>query len=291
MHPAPSVIAFTVLSGLGFGYLFWLGIAPPGVAGWEAFGLFFVAFALAVGGLMASAFHLGNPQRALRAFTQWRTSWLSREAWLSVIALCVLGLYAAAMIFAGVTIAPLGWLGAALALATVYATSMIYAQLATVPRWSHWLTPSHLVSLSVAGGAILAGQRTAALVLLVLAGLIQLAYWVLGDRRFGERGHTLGTATGLGERGSVRQLEPPHTGTNYLLTEMVYVVARKHAVKLRVIAFALNCLAPLAVLFAVGDDMTAILIAAALFLAGTFASRWLFFAEAEHVVGLYYDKR
>jgi DMSO reductase anchor subunit len=27
------------------------------------------------------------------------------------------------------------------------------------------------------------------------------------------------------------------------------------------------------------------------FLMGTFASRWLFFAEAEHVVGLYYGKR
>ena len=291
MHPAPSVIAFTTLSGLGFGFLFWLGITPPAVHGWHAFGLFFVAYAFAVGGLLFSTFHLGNPQRALRAFTQWRTSWLSREAWLSVVALVVLGLYAAVWIFLDTVIAPLGWIGAVLALATVYATSMIYAQLATVPRWNHWLTPAHMLSFSLAGGAILAMQFVPALVLLVLAGLIQVAHWMAGDKRFGERGHTMGTATGLGNRGAVRQLDPPHTGTNYLLTEMVYVVGRKHAAKLRSIAIALACLVPLLVLAAAGGGLAAMIVAALAFLLGTFVSRWLFFAEAEHVVGLYYGKR
>ena len=90
MHPAPSVILFTVLSGLGFGFLAFLGLgwpAPQGVSGFLAWGL---GYGLAVGGLLASTFHLGNPQRALLAFTQWRTSWLSREAWVSVCALLVL---------------------------------------------------------------------------------------------------------------------------------------------------------------------------------------------------------
>ncbi len=87
MHPAPSVIVFTVLSGLGFGFLAMLGfgvVRPTGLGAIPAYGL---GYALAVGGLLASTFHLGRPERALRAFTQWRTSWLSREGWTSVAAL------------------------------------------------------------------------------------------------------------------------------------------------------------------------------------------------------------
>jgi len=87
MHPAPSVIIFTTLSGLGFGLLVWLGLGFPFVTGWVAFAFFAIAYALAVGGLMASTFHLGHPERAMKAFTQWRTSWLSREAWVSVAAI------------------------------------------------------------------------------------------------------------------------------------------------------------------------------------------------------------
>ena len=45
---------------------------------------------------------------------------------------------------------------------------------------------------------------------------------------------TLATATGLGALGRLRLLAPPHTGANYLLREMVYVVGRRHALKLRV---------------------------------------------------------
>ena len=90
MNPAPSVIVFTVLSGLGFGYLALLGFGCLLVEGTGAFLVWALGYALAVGGLMASTLHLGNPQRALLAFTQWRTSWLSREAVASVLALGLL---------------------------------------------------------------------------------------------------------------------------------------------------------------------------------------------------------
>ena len=69
MHPAPSVILFTVLSGLGFGLLAFLGLGLPPVSGWVAFAAWGFGYALAVGGLMASTFHLGNPQRALLVAT------------------------------------------------------------------------------------------------------------------------------------------------------------------------------------------------------------------------------
>ncbi len=94
MHPAGSVIVFTVASGLGFGLLTWLGLGLPDVRGWAAFWYYALGFGLAGGGLLASTFHLGNPQRFLKAFSQWRSSWLSREGCLAVAALAVLGLFA-----------------------------------------------------------------------------------------------------------------------------------------------------------------------------------------------------
>ena len=99
MHPAPSVILFSSLSGIGFGLLAWLGIGLPAVTGWVAFVFFALAYLLAVGGLIASTFHLGHPERALKAFTQWRSSWLSREAWASVAALLVMAAYGAGLVF------------------------------------------------------------------------------------------------------------------------------------------------------------------------------------------------
>ena len=92
MHPARSIILFTTLSGLGFGLLVFLGLGFPAVSGWVALVLFAIAFALAGGGLVSSTFHLGHPERALKAFTQWRSSWLSREAWLASATLAVMGL-------------------------------------------------------------------------------------------------------------------------------------------------------------------------------------------------------
>lgn len=290
MHPAPSVIIFTVLSGLGFGMLAFLGIGVLDVQGVAAFMPFAIAFTFAVSGLIASTFHLGNPQRALRAFSQWKTSWLSREAWLSAATLAVMGLYTINVIFRESTIAPLGWLGAVLAVATVFSTAMIYAQLKTVPRWNHWLTPVYMLTLSLAGGAILAQQTAASLLLLVCASVAQLLHWIFGDRRFAQEGSNIGSATGLGKLGKVRLFEPPHTGTNYLLKEMVHVVGRKHAQKLRVIAFVSMILLPIAIVATWPGSLAGTVFAAGFFVIGTFASRWLFFAEAEHVVGLYYGK-
>ena len=290
MHPAPSVIIFTSLSGLGFGLLTFLGLGMPAPSGFVAFVFFTIAYLLAVGGLLASTFHLGHPERALKAFTQWKTSWLSREAWLSVGALLVMAAYGSGLVFFGVAVAPLGWLGAVLSLATVFATSMIYGQLKTVPRWNTRLTPLLFLTLSLAGGGLLSGQISSALMLLMAAGIVQVAYWITGDRALAQSGTSLATATGLGETGAVRAFEPPHTGTNYLLKEFVHVVGRKHASKLRIIALILMIGTPV-VLLSMPFTHWIALVAVIAHVAGLFVSRWLFFAQAEHVVGLYYGKR
>lgn len=286
MHPAPSVILFTVLSGAGFGYLAFLGTLHG--TGWNAFFQFALAFALAAGGLLASTFHLGNPQRAILAFTQWRTSWLSREAWASVATLLCMASVAFLAVFLGRGQPALGVVGAALALVTVFATSMIYAQLKTVPRWNSILTPLYFLATALAGGAILAGMTRLAAGALVLLGVIQIWAWMSGDGRFARRGHSIASATGLDRSGTLRLFEKPHTGQNYLLNEFVHEIGRRHAIKLRVIAIALMCVVPALLLALLPESLLLSALAFVVHMAGTTVSRWLFFAEAKHVVRLYY---
>jgi DMSO reductase anchor subunit len=289
MHPAPSVILFSTLSGLGFGFLAFLGWGALQPSGWAAFCLWALGYGLAVAGLLASTFHLGNPKNALKAFTQWRTSWLSREAWASVATLLLLAPVALSDIF-GLGLPPvLGQVAGVLALGTVFTTAMIYTQIKAVPRWHHWLTPLMFLAFAVAGGAVLSGQVWAPLALLAV-GAVLLALWRVGDGAFARAGQTLGTATGLDRLGVPSVFDPAHTAGNYLKREMIFVVGRKHAARLRKIALLLASVLP-AVLLLLPLGVWGIALAAALHLAGTMAARWLFFAEAEHVVGLYYGAR
>lgn len=291
MHPAPSVIIFTTLSGLGFGLLAWLGVAMQAPTGWSAFWIFALGFGLSVGGLAASTFHLGRPDRAWRAFSQWKTSWLSREGICAVAALIILGLYAFALIFFGRHYAALGWIGALLSLGTVFTTSMIYSQLTTVPRWNTPLTSVLFLSLSITGGALLAGKGDIVVMLLLLVGIVQVLWWAQGDKAFAGRDTDLGTATGLGDLGAVRSMAHPHSSPNYLMKEFMHVVGRKHAMKLRVIAMILMCIIPVLLLVVFPFNILTVFVSLLSHIAGVAISRWLFFAQAEHVVGLYYGMR
>ncbi|MDP3265170.1 MAG: DmsC/YnfH family molybdoenzyme membrane anchor subunit [Tabrizicola sp.] len=290
MHPAPSVIIFTVLSGLGFGFLAFVAAGALPVSGWPAVVVWGLGYGLAVGGLAASTFHLGNPQRALLAFSQWRTSWLSREAWTSVITLMLLAPMALSDWLGLGLPRAMGWVAAVMCVVSVIATSMIYAQIKAVPRWNHWVTPALFGAFSLTGGALLAGQVRIAAGLAVVLALVLVLAFRLGDRQFAARGATLGTATGLDRIGAPEVFELPHTGGNYLLREMIHVVGRKHARRLRQIAVIFAAVLPVMVL-AVLPVHIGIVVAVALHLVGAFAARWLFFAEAEHVVGLYYGMR
>jgi DMSO reductase anchor subunit len=293
MHPAGSIIAFTTLSGLGFGLMAWLGLGVRHADGWVAAVFCLLALGLAGGGLLASLLHLGNPQRAWRALSQWRSSWLSREGVAAIATMAVFFVYGALWAFADMRIAALGWLAAALALATVWCTSMIYAQMRTVPRWRSWTTPALFLLYALAGGAMLADEIMAALVLLAALWALQVYAWRVGDGAFAASGSTIGTATGLGRIGAGRLLEGPHTSPNYLMKEMVFVVGRRRARALRWIATGLGGALP-ALIFALLPVLPATHALAGLavlsHIAGVAVSRWLFFAEAEHVVGLYYGR-
>jgi DMSO reductase anchor subunit len=310
VQPSPSLIVFTTLTGAGYGLLFWLGlgaasgILPPDRA--------FAALSLAVAlvavttGLVSSVFHLGRPERAWRAFSQWRSSWLSREGVVSVAT------YAPALLFAW------GWvvrgsahgvwgacaiLATAGAVATIVCTANIYASLTPVASWHTGWVPVNFLALAAMTGAMWLGALCAAFdvafpaaaLLAVAATLcaapLKLCYWRHVDRRPGES--TAESATGLGSLGRVRAFEAPHTEANYLLKEMGFAVARKHAVKLRRIAFQLAfVIPPLLLLIALAEGgwprVAASFLAAPVATIGVLIERWLFFAEAKHTVTLYY---
>ncbi|MEM7719274.1 MAG: DmsC/YnfH family molybdoenzyme membrane anchor subunit [Pseudomonadota bacterium] len=289
MHPAPSIILFTTLSGLGFGMLAFLGLDVPAPRGWTAFWFFLIAYVLAVGGLLSSTFHLGHPERALKAFTQWRSSWLSREAWLAVLALGFMGLYAIGLVFFDTRLRLFGILGGAMSLATVFATSMIYTQMRTVPRWNHWGTPILFLAYSIVGGALMTGRVELARAVLPLLLLLQAFAWIDQTRHEQADPSDIGTATGLGERGKVRAFEAPHTGENYLTKEMVFRIGRKHSLTLKMIALSLGMVFPALLLFLPFHHALAAF-AILLHLAGVLVQRWLFFAEARHVVSFYYGR-
>ena len=291
MHPSPSVIIFTVLTGMGFGLLAFLGLGLPAPVGGAAFLYWGLGYALAVGGLSASTFHLGQPTRALKAFSQWQTSWLSREAWTSVATLILMAPLALSDIFGLGLPRVVGQAGAVLAVLTVFTTSMIYAQMKTVPRWHSPATQGLFFSFMLAGGAILAGQGRVALVGCALLALALAVAFRIGDGAFARAAQTTGRATGLDRIGHVTVFEQPHTSPNYLMREMIHLVARKHVRKLRRIAFVAGAGVPFVLLLLLPPSPVLFAVVAVIHLTGALTARWLFFAQAEHVVGLYYGQR
>jgi sulfite dehydrogenase (quinone) subunit SoeC len=305
MNPAYSVILFTTASGAGYGLLALLGLVGfnHGQASSQAFALttLFIALALITVGLLSSTLHLGHPERAWRAFSQWRSSWLSREGVAAVATYPVALMFGAAwsgVIHAPSVIKPLGLLTLAMCTGTVFCTAMIYRSLVTIRQWNHKLVWPVYVLFALATGATLLPaiavwfdrwqifQAILAGLALVALAFAKFVYWRSIDAI--PRTHTTGEATGLGE--NVRMWELPHTNQNFIQKEMGFVVARKHALKLRQFTFVLLAVALLATILSVVITPWFASIAAVASLAAAVVERWLFFAEAEHVVNLYYGR-
>lgn len=312
MRPALSILLFTTLSGSGLGLLAWLGfvlafvdVAPGAGVLLPAFG---IGLVLTAAGLLCSLGHLGQPQRAWRALSQWRSSWLSREGVASLL-LFPVALLAAWLAWrdSGVWVSVLGAVLVVLALATLFTTAMIYASLRTIPAWANPLVPAVVTAFALTGGwlwlwVVLAatgvpvGHGALAPLLLAAAALavVKLAYW----RRIAVMPLPGNPVSAVGLQGHVppdarvRGLEAPHSEANYITREMVFVFARKHAASLRLAAMVLAVAVPaggFALAWALpGMALPALVLAVVSFQAGALLERWLFFAEARHVVSRYY---
>lgn len=309
MHPSYSVILFTTASGAGYGLLALLGLVGlnhgPASSLWFGATALVMALGLITVGLLSSTFHLGRPERAWRAFSQWRSSWLSREGIASLVTFVPALIFGA--LWLGLVDAPrwVGLAGLATALmcaVTVFCTAKIYSTLITIRQWHQPLTVPVYLAFALATGAVLLlaiaaifgrfqiFQSGLAIVALAVTLVLKFLYW----RRIDEetKTYTIEAATGLARPGEkVRQWEVPHTAKNFIMKEMGYVVARKHAEKLRrVILLALVIAAAATALMVAIPILTIVLSLVAVVLSGIAAvvERWLFFAEAQHVVSLYY---
>lgn len=312
MHPAYSVILFTTASGAGYGLLIWLalGVLFQSVPLSWSFGLVSMGLALILitGGLLSSTAHLGHPERSWRAFSQWRSSWLSREGVLAVATYLPAGLLGIAWVFFekidGIIVL-FAILTAILAVATVYCTAMIYASLRTIRAWAQPLTMPNYLLLALASGGLLfnlvlsvfrpvpAWSLLLALAITIGALLLKRAYWSAIDHE--EPTYTAEAATGLGRIGKVRPLEPAHSQPNFVMREMGYSVGRKHAETLRLVSMGLGFGVPilclvLAFIFGTAGGVFLTLLGVISMAAGLVIERWLFFAEAEHVAMLYYGR-
>ncbi|MEQ1661226.1 MAG: DmsC/YnfH family molybdoenzyme membrane anchor subunit [Thiobacillus sp.] len=307
MHPAFSVIFFTVASGAGFGLFSLLFLADVfklggGFSREQLIIGGLMAMGLVVFGLLSSTFHLANPKNAWRAFNRFRTSWLSREGVFAVVFMPLALIYLASIWFD----APLwlreisGFLAAVLAWITVFSTGMIYACLKTIRQWNTPLVPAIYLALGYSSGSLLLllGAVVAdldvtpyiamsALIVSIAAVLKAIYYfWI----RSPGLSPTINTATGL-TRAKVKLLDTGHTHGTFLTQEFGFQVARQKAGLLKVLVFVVGFALPglmLGWLMRQDGGMAAAAIAVLTGMAGAAIERWLFFAEARHVVNLYH---
>ena len=310
MNPAFSVIFLTTLLGAGQGLFLALYTAhaitahvatrsaPP--ASFLVTGAL-VSAALVAAGLVASVFHLGRPERAWRAASQWRTSWLSRE----VIALPAF--LAAALAYAGALAFAPGWamlvgaVATALCIALFVCTGMVYACIRFLQEWASPLTFVNYLLLGCASGFTLATLLAAVLApvwvppYVVAAVALTLAAWVarVASLRRNARlkpKSTLQTALGI-KHPRIVQTSQGFMGGSFNTREFFHGRSREW---LRGVKWAFLLLAfPLPVLcLAVGVSRGSTAMLAAAFVLqylGLLAERWFFLAQARHPQNLYYQ--
>lgn len=308
MHPALSVICFTVLSGAGYGLFsllllgYLLGVAPLQEAAVLKSGVV-LTFILVSAGLLSSTLHLANPKNAWRAVCRFKTSWLSREAVFALAFYPFFLLFGLGAFQSGAEMSGffklMGIIALVMALATVFSQSMIYASLKTIRQWNTALTPVNYLALGLMCGAVillaiqsLAGDMEAGVLvaltlgLLVVGAVVKLTYlfWIGKPA-----GSTIQTATGF-TQASVRLLDQGHTSNGFLNNEFGYKVAAQKLLNLRYAAIGLAFALPFLLVASAGSSLA--LLAAVSVLAGLLVERWLFFAEARHVVNLFHgDQR
>jgi sulfite dehydrogenase (quinone) subunit SoeC len=312
MKPSFSIIFFTVSSGAGLGLLALLAIGDlfdrvlPSGALMQGIA---IALALVAAGLASSVLHLAKPRNAWRAFSRFRTSWLSREA-----------LFAACLFPVALGYGALAWtdengpLSVVAALATVLlswavlvSTAMIYASLKPIRQWHSAWTPVNYVLLGHWSGAVMllglarvhaAHERSfgwLAGVFGAAALIAKIGHWraiAAGAPEAPTLERAIGVREGVRPAGMTvaraRLFDVGHSHGTFLTNEFGFVLARRNAIALRLAALTAGFVIPAAWIVYGATSARMAWLAAIACLAGLLAERWLFFAEAQHTVRLYH---
>jgi len=323
MNPPYSVIFLTTLIGVGQGLflaLFFgqsyisLGQIPVESGKFYAIGSM-IAMVFLIGGLIASFFHLGRPERAWRAATQWRTSWLSREVIVLPIFMFFVFLYGvlhyfeinpivfgtAALPETSLTIV-IGSIGVVACIALFVCTGMIYACLKFLQEWHTPLTPINYTLFGMASGCTLAalytqqqqspllGHMTVWAIILTMTAFLTRSVSLIRNYRIKYKS-TLKTAIGV-RHSHIQQKAQGAMGGSFNTREFFH---HKKAAFLKSIKWVFMILVfpvPVVLLvFAFYNQEETILFVLAFVVQyiGLIAERWFFFAQARHPQNLYYQ--
>ena len=312
MHPAFSVIFLTTLIGAGqglfvalyFGEVFEL-IPPAAGNVFVSGGL--AAWALLTGGLVASFFHLGRPERAWRSAAMWRTSWLSREVIVLPLCMLLMLLYTAAHYFE-LTMANdsrvsmvVGAIGVMSVMALFICTGMIYACIRFLQEWASPLTVINYTLLGCASGFTLVTGLVAyqvpqsvypfftAAIVLTFAALITRSWSLLRNARIKPRA-TVQSAIGV-HHSTITQQAVGFMGGSFNTREFFHGVSEQLFRSVKWVFLILVFPIPL-VLLTVGVQTESVEAQFAAFVVqyiGLIAERWFFFAQANHPQNLYYQ--
>ncbi len=307
MHPPFSAIFLTTLIGAGQGLFLMLFATEAMFGGHGALhGLLAAGSALSLvftgGGLVASFFHLGQPQRAWRGMTKWRTSWLAREG----IALpsFMAGTFAYGAMHA------LGWSGtlwvgaitSLLCLALFLCTGMIYVSIRFLQEWASPLTLLNYLLLGCASGATLAtvyamtmgaigliAPYAAVAATFTLLGAFSRSASLLRNARLKPKSN-LQSAIGI-KHPRIVQKAQGFMGGSFNTREFFHRKSGVFLANVKWLFLLLAFVLPLALL-AIGLGTTSaplILLAFPVQYVGLVAERWFFFAQANHPQNLYYQ--
>lgn len=323
MNPPYSVIFLTTLIGVGqglflalfFGQCYTLLEHSPTETG-QFYGVgSLIALVFLIGGLIASVFHLGRPERAWRAATQWRTSWLSREVIVLPAFMFMVFLYGvlhyfdinpavfgtAAIPEAGLTIV-IGIVGALVCLALFISTGMIYACLKFLQEWHTPLTPLNYTLFGMASGftlaALYAQQQQSPLlgfmamwaIILTLTVFLTRSASLIRNYRLKHKS-TLRTAIGV-RHTHIQQKAQGSMGGSFNTREFFHGKKASFIKSIKWIFMILVFPVPVALLAAGLMNQQATVLFALAFAAqyvGLIAERWFFFAQAQHPQNLYYQ--
>jgi DMSO reductase anchor subunit len=271
-----------------------------------------LAVLLLVGGLIASFFHLGRPERAWRSATQWRTSWLSREvivlpAFMGVAFLFgvshmsgyrpeILTLRGGLLIDLSVV---LGVAGTMLAFALFVCTAMIYACLRFLREWHSPLTVLNYILMGGASGFTLAAFYAA------LAAPSQTNFFVswaiiITFLAFAGRSASLARNARLKPKSTIQtaigmkhlyivQRSMGSMGGSFNTREFFHGKSEAFLRTIKPTFLILAFLAPLVLLAPFTSSPWLLGMAFILQYLGLLAERWFFFAQANHPQNLYYQ--
>ena len=316
MNPPYSVIFLTTLIGMGQGLFLALIIEQlreqvQGISHNPAFFILggAIVVLLLIGGLIASFFHLGHPERAWRAATKWRTSWLSREVIALPLFMGIAFIYTVLEIFpaynvrlGGFKVSLLvGLVGLLSMLLLFICTSMIYACLKFLQQWHTPLTNINFILMGCASGftlaatlAITTNSQASNYMAAVALGLtsIALIFRLISLRRNKKLRPKSTIQSALGIKNSkINQTSSGAMAPSYNRHQFSHgkTVLFIRSIKWIFLAMAF-CLPILLLITQLNNtSFTIMLLILLIQYTGLVAERWYFFADANHPQNIYYQ--